>query len=248
MEWLTWIFTEVKWLVTDFPKPENLTKLVNYVGPVWIYAALAGIVFAETGLLVGFFLPGDSLLFACGMLAAQDVLNIVILNVVLMVAAIVGDAVNYALGYRMGARVYTQGNLWFIKHDHLMAAKAFYERHGGKAIILARFVPLVRTFTPFVAGVARMNYSQFVWFNVAGGIGWVFSMTICGYLLGNIPFVKTHFEKIVIGIILVSILPIAIHALQHWLAKRRAVKNGEQLVSETPLEAAPTDQTGSGTL
>ncbi len=101
MEWLTWIFTEVKWLVTDFPKPENLTKLVEYVGPFWIYAALAGIVFAETGLLVGFFLPGDSLLFACGMLAAQDVINIVILNVVLMVAAIVGDAVNYALGYRM---------------------------------------------------------------------------------------------------------------------------------------------------
>ncbi len=222
MEWLTWIFMQVKWLVTEAPKPETLRELVNYVGPIWIYAALGGIVFAETGLLVGFFLPGDSLLFACGMLAAQEVMNIWILNIVLMIAAIVGDAVNYALGYKMGARVYSQGNLWFIKHDHLMAAKAFYERHGGKAIVLARFVPLVRTFTPFVAGVARMNYRQFVWFNVVGGIGWVFSMTIAGYLLGNIPFVKTHFEKIVLGIIFVSVMPIMFHALQHWLAKRRA--------------------------
>ncbi len=230
MEWLTWVFTEVKWLITDLPKPENLSKLVEYVGPIWIYAALAGIVFAETGLLVGFFLPGDSLLFACGMLAAQEppVLNIFILNIVLMVAAIVGDAVNYALGYKLGARVYTKGNLWFIKHDHLMAAKAFYERHGGKAIVLARFVPLVRTFTPFVAGVARMNYSQFVWFNVAGGIGWVISMTTAGYLLGSIPFVKTHFEKIVIGIIVVSVLPIVFHGVQHWLAKRRAGKAGDE--------------------
>lgn len=236
MEWLTWIFMEVKWLITDFPKPENLTKLVNYVGPFWIYAALAGIVFAETGLLVGFFLPGDSLLFACGMLAAQDVLNIFILNVVLMVAAIVGDAVNYGLGYKMGARVYSQGNLWFIKHDHLMAAKAFYERHGGKAIILARFVPLVRTFTPFVAGVARMNYGQFVWFNVAGGIGWVLSMTFAGYFLGSFEFVKVHFEKIVIGIILVSVMPIVFHAFQHWLAKRRASKKDEATVEESLSE------------
>jgi len=255
MEWLTWIFMEVKWLITDFPKPENLSKLVAYVGPFWIYAALAGIVFAETGLLVGFFLPGDSLLFACGMLAAQDVLNIWVLNVVLMVAAIVGDAVNYALGYKMGARVYSQGNLWFIKHDHLMAAKAFYERHGGKAIILARFVPLVRTFTPFVAGVARMNYGQFVWFNVAGGIGWVISMTVAGYLLGNVPFVKTHFEKIVIGIILVSILPIVFHGVQHWLGKRRAGRiaaanpeetsvapNSEITTSQNPYQPSQTKE------
>jgi membrane-associated protein len=241
MEWLTWIFMEVKWLITDFPKPENLTKLVNYVGPFWIYAALAGIVFAETGLLVGFFLPGDSLLFACGMLAAQEVLNIFVLNVVLMAAAIIGDALNYALGYKMGARVYSQGNLWFIKHDHLMAAKAFYERHGGKAIILARFVPLVRTFTPFVAGVARMNYGQFVWFNIAGGVGWVISMTFAGYFLGSFDFVKIHFEKIVIGIILVSILPIVFHAFQHWLAKRRAAKLGEPVPGETHSAGPSTD-------
>ncbi len=234
MEWLTWIVDGLKWLVLDFPKPENLRPFVQEtIGPTWIYAALAGIVFAETGLLVGFFLPGDSLLFACGMLASQDVLNIFVLNVVLMVAAILGDAVNYALGHKMGGRVYTQGNLWFIKHDHLMAAKAFYERHGGKAIILARFVPLVRTFTPFVAGVSRMNYGQFVWYNVAGGIGWVISMTMTGYLLGQNEFVTKHFEKIVIGIIFVSILPIVFHGWQHWLAKRRAEKNGTTTADET---------------
>jgi membrane-associated protein len=240
MEWLTWIFHELKWLITEFPKPENLKVFVQQtVGETWIYAALGGIVFAETGLLVGFFLPGDSLLFACGALAAQDppILNFFLLNIVLMIAAIVGDAVNYSLGYKMGARVYTQGNLWFIKHDHLMAAKAFYERHGGKAIILARFIPLVRTFTPFVAGVARMNYAQFVWYNVAGGVGWVISMTLAGYLLGSIPFVQTHFEKIVIGIIFVSVLPIVFHGVQHWLAKRRAAKNEKAVIEETPASS-----------
>ena len=146
-------------------------------------------------MLVGFFLPGDSLLFAAGLLASQDVFNIGLLIVVLSVAAVVGDAVNYYLGLQMGQRVFEKGYLRFVKHSHLMAAKEFYERHGGKAIVLARFVPLVRTFTPFVAGVAQMNYLHFAVYNIVGGIGWVTSMTLCGYFLGRIPWISQNFEK-----------------------------------------------------
>ncbi|MGC4003808.1 MAG: hypothetical protein QM811_12055 [Pirellulales bacterium] len=140
MEWLEWIFSSLKWLIFDFPKPDNLSKLANAIGPFWMYAVLFGIIFSETGLLVGFFLPGDSLLFTAGLLCAlPDMpISIFVLVPLLCVAAIVGDALNYGLGSRMGNRVYEKGNLWFIKHDHLMAAKAFYEKHGGKAIILVR--------------------------------------------------------------------------------------------------------------
>ena len=135
--------------------PKVLRGLVQAIGPMSVYAVLFAIIFSETGLLIGFFLPGDSLLFAAGLLTSQvSSLNIVLLNVLLMVAAVLGDAVNYFLGMQMGERVLEKGRLRFVKHDHLMAANAFYERHGGKAIVLARFVPFVRTFTPFVAGVA----------------------------------------------------------------------------------------------
>ena len=157
---------------------------MQQIGPVWVYAVLFAIIFSETGLLVGFFLPGDSLLFAAGLLSSQPEIgiNIVVLNIGLMIAAIVGDAVNYSLAKQMGERVFEKGRLRFVKHDHLMAAKAFYERHGGKAIVLARFVPFVRTFTPFVAGVAHMRYRDFAFYNIAGGMAWVFSMTMAGYL------------------------------------------------------------------
>jgi membrane-associated protein len=134
------------------------------------------------------------------------------------VAAIVGDALNYYVGLQMGEHVFERGRLRFVKHSHLMAAKAFYERHGGKAIVLARFVPLVRTFTPFVAGVARMEYRRFAAYNVVGGIGWVISMTTAGYFLGQIDWVKRNFELVVIAIILISVLPILISALRHWRA------------------------------
>jgi membrane-associated protein len=236
MDFLHWCIDWIKYLMLEFPKPDNLKDLVDKIGVWWIYAALFAIVFSETGLLVGFFLPGDSLLFACGMLCGLDVLNLGILVTLLIIAAIVGDALNYALGYRMGARVYEKGNLWFIKHEHLMAAKAFYERHGGKAIILARFVPLVRTFTPFVAGVARMTYRQFVWYNVIGGVAWVLSMTLAGYFLGQFEFVKVHFEKIVLGIIFVSVLPVVIGGIKHWQAQRRAQTDKS---ATSPEESTP---------
>ncbi|MGD9721023.1 MAG: VTT domain-containing protein [Pirellulales bacterium] len=216
--------TLIDWLkyLIGLADPENLRTLVNLAGPPWVgYLVLSAIIFSETGLLVGFFLPGDSLLFAAGLLASQDVFNVGILIGVLSVAGIAGDAVNYFLGRQTGEHVFERGRLRFVKHSHLMAAKMFYERHGGKAIILARFVPLVRTFTPFVAGVARMGYRRFVIYNIVGGIGWITSMTLCGYFLGRIPWIRDHFEMVVIAIVLVSLLPIAASFARHWLATRR---------------------------
>jgi len=217
--------TLLEWIqyLMGLAKPENLRSLVNLAGPWWVsYLILFAIIFSETGLLVGFFLPGDSLLFAAGLLASQDVFNVGILIVTLSIAAIVGDAVNYYLGLQMGQRVFERGYLRFVKHSHLMAAKEFYDRHGGKAIILARFAPLVRTFTPFVAGVAQMSYTQFALYNVLGGIGWVTSMTLCGYFLGQIPWIRDNFETVVIAIVLVSVMPIAIGMFRHWRAQRSA--------------------------
>lgn len=225
MDWLVWVFEQIKWLI-GLADPDQLGMLVDQIGPIWVYAILFAIIFSETGLLVGFFLPGDSLLFTAGLLASRPEIpiDILVLNVLLMNAAVIGDAVNYYLGLQMGEHVFEKGRLRFVKHDHLMAAKAFYERHGGKAIVLARFVPLVRTFTPFVAGVARMRYSYFAFYNIAGGVGWVLSMTMAGYLLGNIPLISRNFEKVVLLIVFVSVLPIMIGGFKHWFAARRASK------------------------
>lgn len=221
---MTKLFDWIKWLVFDLPKPENLQSLVNLAGPPWVgYLILFAIIFSETGLLVGFFLPGDSLLFAAGLLSSQQVFNIAILIVVISIAAVSGDAVNYYLGAQLGHRVFEKGYLRFVKHSHLMAAKEFYERHGGKAIILARFVPIVRTFTPFVAGVAEMSYPRFVVYNVVGGVGWVISMTLCGYFLGRIPWISENFEKVVVLIVLASVLPLFVGGIRHWRAGRRGV-------------------------
>lgn len=208
------IIDGIKWLM-GLANPQNLQQAVNLWGPPWVgYLVLAAIIFSETGLLVGFFLPGDSLLFAAGFLSSQSIFSLVPLLLILSVAAVVGDFVNYQIGRQMGEHVFEKGRLRFIKHSHLMAAKAFYERHGGQAIILARFAPLVRTFTPFVAGVARMNYRQFALYNIAGGIGWVVSMTVAGYFLGQIPWVKANFEKVVLLIVFVSLLPVVIGAIK----------------------------------
>ena len=213
-EWFQWL--------RGLADPDHLKQLVNMGGPPWVgYAILFAIVFSETGLLVGFFLPGDSLLFAAGVLASQDVFRIGILMVALSLAAILGDAVNYYLGLQMEEHVFEKGRMRFVKHEHLLAAKEFYERHGGIAIVLARFVPLVRTFTPFVAGVARMSYRRFAIYNIAGGIGWVALMLSAGYWLGQIKWVREHFDQVVLLIVLISVLPIAIGVLRAWLARRR---------------------------
>ncbi len=235
--------TLIEWVeyLIGLAQPENLRALVNLSGPWWVsYLILFAIIFSETGLLIGFFLPGDSLLFAAGLLSSQDVFNVGLLIVVLSVAGIVGDGVNYYLGLQMGDHVFERGRLRFVKHSHLMAAKDFYERHGGKAIILARFVPLVRTFTPFVAGVARMGYRRFVVYNMLGGIGWVTSMTLCGYWLGQIVWIRDHFELVVVAIVLVSVLPVVIGMARHWLETRNRPKRDELSVA-APLVNSKRD-------
>ncbi|MBM3785904.1 MAG: hypothetical protein FJW30_16190 [Acidobacteria bacterium] len=195
--------------------PDQLRQLLTTVFGGWHgYALLFGIVFSETGLLAGFFLPGDSLLFTVGVVAGAGDLNIFAINAVLIVAAIVGDGVGYLLGRKAGVGVFNRPDSRFFKKEHLIKTQEFYEKHGGKTIIYARFVPIIRTFAPFVAGVAKMDYSRFLSFNVFGGIGWVVSMTTLGYMLGDNEIVRKHFEKVIVGIILISVLPIVVEYLK----------------------------------
>lgn len=231
MDVVHWLFDAVKWLI-GLADPKNLGALVHEVGPWVSYGILTGVIFSETGLLIGFFLPGDSLLFAAGFVASQDAIPIEIgvLVACLTAAAIVGDAVNYFLGRQMGEQVFEKGRLRFVKHEHLMAAKDFYERHGAIAIVLARFVPLVRTFTPFVAGVARMGYRKFAFYNVTGGIGWVLSMSLAGYWLGRIPLIQRNFEKAVLLVVFISVLPMFVGALRKWRQVRAARLAGKPAV------------------
>jgi membrane-associated protein len=179
----------------------HLGNLIATYGVI-TYVILFLIIFAETGLVVTPFLPGDSLLFTAGALAALGSFNIFLLFAVLLVAAIAGDTVNYKIGSVIGPRVYTKENR-FIKKEHLMKTHAFYEKHGGKTIIFARFLPIIRTFAPFVAGVGTMNYSKFIVYNITGAGLWVAAFTFLGYFFGNIHFVKEHFSLIVLAIFLV---------------------------------------------
>ena len=194
--------------------PEGLETLVRTGG----YVVLCAIVFAETGLLIGFFLPGDSLLFIAGFVAAQGYLDIWLLNGLLCAAAVTGDTVGYWIGAKTGPKIFIREDSLFFRKAYILRAKAFYDRHGRKTIVMARFVPIIRTFAPVVAGVAQMEYRRFLAFNVFGGIGWVVSLSLAGYFLGSFDIVKNNLEKAVIGIIVVSVLPIAIG----WFRERRA--------------------------
>lgn len=191
----------------------DLIALLRDPGPIiqWGgYPVLALIIFLETGAMVAF-LPGDSLLFVAGLYAAKGDLNIVVLNVLLSAMAILGDATSYTIGARVGPKIFSRPSSRFLKPEHIQAAHDFYEKHGGKAIIIARFVPLVRTFVPVVAGVAGMSYRNFATFNVIGGISWVSSMTLGGYFLGSwFPDLGKHIEKVIIVIVLLSVLPMII--------------------------------------
>ena len=192
--------------------PDKLIQLLSQVLTGWAgYALLAGIVFSETGLLVGLFLPGDSLLFTVGVVAGAGELDIVRICALLTVMSILGDQSGYFLGYRTGPKIFSRPDSLIFKQEYVKRTQAFYEKHGGKTLIYAKFVPIVRTFAPFMAGVGRMRYSRFVSFNVIGGIGWVVSMTLAGYFLGEVPIIRRNFEKVVIGIVLVSVLPMVIH-------------------------------------
>jgi membrane-associated protein len=205
--------------VLDFLKsltnPDALMHLLNSVFSDWQgYVLLAAIVFSETGLLVGFFLPGDSLLFTVGVVAGAGGLNVWAIIGVMIVSAIVGDAVGYALGRKAGVSIFNKPDSKLFKREYLLRTQEFYDKHGGKAIIYARFVPIIRTFAPFIAGVAKMDYPRFLSFNVFGGIGWVVSMTMAGYFLGDNEIVRKHFEKVIIGIVFISVLPIVFELLK----------------------------------
>ncbi|MCC6429509.1 MAG: VTT domain-containing protein [Gemmatimonadaceae bacterium] len=189
-----------------FDRLRDLPALVQWAG----YVGLTLIIFTETGLLLGFFLPGDSLLVTAGLLASQPDfgLNVWILGVILTIAAIVGDSVGYSIGKATGPRIFTREDSLLFNKKHLLRAQAFYEKHGGKTIIIARFMPIVRTFAPVVAGVGQMQYRSFIMYNVIGGVAWVWSMLLTGYLLGRyIPGVAQHIEKVILVVIFLSILP-----------------------------------------
>lgn len=199
-------------VISDFfSKLGNLEELIKWGG----LTVLIIVVFSETGLLVGFFLPGDSLLITAGLIAAQGYLDIAVLNVSLIIAAIVGDQVGYLFGRKTGPRLFKRENSLLFNKDHLIKAKEFYEKYGGRAIIYARFVPFARTFAPIVAGVAQMEYKKFVSFNIFGGMLWVLSMTLIGYYFGNIPFIKKNFEYVIIGVIILSLVPVIMGYLKH---------------------------------
>lgn len=187
---------------------------------LWTYAILFFIVFCETGLVVTPFLPGDSLLFAAGALAATTVMNVHLLFVVLLVAAIIGDATNYNIGRYIGPRVFTTRSK-LIKREHLERTREFFDRHGGKTIIIARFMPIIRTFAPFVAGIGEMHYARFATFNVVGGLLWVASFIYAGYFFGNLPVVKDNFSLVVLVIIVLSLLPPVIEFLRSRSGKAR---------------------------
>ena len=191
----------------------HLAAIVAEYG-VWTYAILFLIIFCETGLVVTPFLPGDSLLFAAGALAATTSLHPALLFVLLAAAAVLGDSSNYAIGARLGARVFG-GQFRFIKREHLDRTEQFYAKYGGKTIILARFIPIVRTYAPFVAGAARMNYSRFAFFNITGGLLWVSLFVLGGYWFGNIPVVEENFGLVVVAIILLSVLPAVWELVSH---------------------------------
>lgn len=209
---------------------EQLADLIRWGGFVILFA----IVFAETGLLAGFFLPGDSLLFTAGALVGTGILkapaplpqdpanSVAALCATLIVAAITGDTVGYWFGRKTGQRLFNRPDSRVFKREHLIKTQEFYEKHGGKTIILARWMPFARTFAPIVAGVAEMPYARFMTYNVVGGITWVLSMTLLGYFLGGVEFVKKHNEKVILGIIFLSVLPAFIHLFKERMAKKAA--------------------------
>ena len=194
---------------------QHLSEFATTYG-VWIYALLFLIIFLETGVVVTPFLPGDSLLFAAGALAGANALEIRMLVPLLIAAAVLGDNVNYVIGRSVGPRVFSAEHNRFFKREHLTRTHEFYERHGGKMLVLARFVPIVRTFAPFVAGIARMRYARFLAFSVAGGTLWVASFCLLGYFFGSLPIVQENFSIAVIAVIFISLIPMVVEV---WKAR-----------------------------
>jgi membrane-associated protein len=225
----------MEWLHEFFSRLYSIEELIRWGG----YVALISIVFAETGLMIGFFLPGDSLLVTAGLFAAKGDLDIVFLCVSLIIAAIVGDALGYYIGLKTGPVIFSRPNSRFFKRDYLLKAKAFYDKHGGKTIIIARFIPIIRTFAPVVAGAAEMTYRRFATYNVVGGIGWIISMTFTGYFLGRaIPNIDKHIHIIIAIVIFLSILP---PIIEYWKAKRNKVSEKPASEGVIPIQEIRTD-------
>jgi len=195
----------------------HMAAVISQYG-TWTYGLLFFIIFMETGFVVTPFLPGDSMIFAAGTFAALHALNVWLVFILLAFAAVLGDTANYWIGHFLGERAY---HVKWIKKEYLDRTHAFFEKHGGKTIFLARFVPIIRTFAPFVAGVGRMSYSYFFSYNVFGGILWVALFTFAGYFFGNIPFIRDHFSMVIIAIILISLIPIVVEA---WRGRRKEEK------------------------
>src|SRR6476646_1864338 len=208
------------WLKDLFHRLTDVETMVRVGG----LTAMTIIVFAETGLLVGFFLPGDSLLVTAGVFAGTGQLNILHLNLILIAAAILGDTVGYWFGRKTGPALFRRPKSLLFNPDHLRRAHDFYEKHGGKTIIIARFMPIIRTFAPIVAGMGEMNYRRFLSFNVVGGVFWVASMTGIGYFLGRIPGVREHIEVVILIVVFLSILPGIIAFGREWMKKRRSAR------------------------
>ncbi|WP_343160869.1 DedA family protein [Rariglobus hedericola] len=200
----------------------HLSEIIRDYG-MWTYGVLFLIIFAETGLVVMPLLPGDSLLFAAGALAAlpESGLNVHLMAFLLFIAAVLGDSLNYWIGNKIGPAVFRREDSIWLRKKHLERAHQFFERYGGRAIILARFVPIVRTFVPFVAGVGAMTYRRFFMFNVVGGFIWIYAFTYLGFFFGNLPLVKKNFGLVIMAIIVVSVLPIVFEFARGWLAKRK---------------------------
>ncbi|HMP16319.1 MAG TPA: DedA family protein [Gemmatales bacterium] len=198
---------------------KHLNDWAAVLGP-WLYVVVFAIIFCETGLVVTPFLPGDSLLFALGALAATpgSPIDVTLLMLLMIVAAILGDAVNYSIGNYLGPKVFSREDSWLLNKKHLLYAQAFYERWGSFTIVMCRFVPIVRTFGPFVAGIGKMQYRKFAIFNVGGAFFWVISLTMAGYWFGGLPFVKKNFSWVVLAIVLISVLPMVITL---WMERRK---------------------------
>jgi len=220
--------------------PDTMNTLAHQVGH-WLYVILFLIIFAETGLVALPFLPGDSLLFAVGAVAASpdSPINLPMTAVLLIVAAIVGDAINYAIGYRLGPRVFAYENSWLLNKKHLDEAHRFYEQYGGKTIILARFMPIVRTFAPFVAGIGKMNYARFALFNVTGGILWVLSFLLGGWWFGGREVIQKNFKLVILAIIVISVLPAVIEFLRNWKRRGRSASVPHSSVAGAAASKGP---------
>jgi membrane-associated protein len=228
--------------------PDWLNPQVFLANPAfapWVVLLVCGIIFAETGLLIGFFLPGDSMLFTAGLLVATGTIqvNIWVLTALIIVAAIIGNQVGYLIGSKAGPALFNKPDSKLFKRENVESAHAFFEKHGGKALILARFVPIIRTFVPVIVGVAQMSKRKFFTYNVIGAVLWGGGVTLLGYLLGDkVPWVKDNLDIIFIAIVLVSVIPIGIEVVRGMIAKRQAEKYGTDVVDEFIEEHEPEEE------